>query len=39
MANLTHPFDPEMLYELTEDGHIRVSGRGRSGIFTTEGPA
>ena len=37
MANLTHPFDPEMLYELTEDGNIRVSGRGQEGLFTTEG--
>lgn len=37
MANQTHPFDPEMLYELTDDGHIRVSGRGKSGVFTTEG--
>ncbi len=37
MASLYHPFDTDMLYELTDDGHIRVSGGGKSGIFTTEG--
>ena len=37
MASMTHPFDPELLYELTDDGNIRISGRGEYGIFTTQG--
>jgi hypothetical protein len=35
--SLTHPFDPESLYELTEDGTIRVSKAGRYGIFSPAG--
>ena len=35
--SMTHPFDPECLYELTEDGNIRVTRDGRTGIFTGEG--
>jgi len=34
---LTHPFDPESLYELMEDGTIRVSKAGRQGIFSAAG--
>lgn len=34
---LTHPFDPETLYERMEDGNIRVSKGGKEGIFTCEG--
>lgn len=34
---LTHPFDPDALYELREDGNIRVSKGGREGIFTNRG--
>ncbi len=37
MANQTHPFDPDTLYELTEDGNIRLTGHGKTGLFTTEG--
>ena len=37
MANQTDPFDREMLYELMDDGNIRVSGRGVSGVFTNQG--
>lgn len=35
--SLTHPFDPETLYELMEDGNIRVSKGGKFGIFTPKG--
>ena len=34
---LTHPFDPDSLYELMDDGNIRVSNGGREGIFTNRG--
>jgi len=37
MASLTHPFDPDTLYELTADGNIRVSNGKTFGIFTTQG--
>lgn len=37
MPSLTHPFDPETLYELDEDGNIRVSRGSEVGIFTTKG--
>ncbi len=37
MPTLTHPFDPETFYELTEDGHIRVSKGDAEGFFTREG--
>jgi len=37
MASLTHPFDQDTLYELGEDGNIRVSNGNRVGIFTTQG--
>ena len=36
MSNHTHPFDA-MLYEIQDDGTIKVSGRGIWGIFTDEG--
>jgi hypothetical protein len=35
--SLTHPFDPDSLYELTEDGNIRVSKGGREGLFSPAG--
>jgi len=35
--SMTHPFDPDSLYELLDDGTIRVSRAGRIGIFTAEG--
>ncbi len=35
--SLTHPFEPDSLYELMEDGNIRVSKNGREGIFTPAG--
>ena len=34
---LTHPFDPESLYELTDDGNIRVSKAGKQGLFSPLG--
>ncbi len=37
MASLTHPFDPDTLYELDSDGNIRVSNGNSVGIFTTKG--
>ena len=35
--SLTHPFDPETLYELMDDGNIRVSKLGRQGTFSPAG--
>ena len=35
--SMTHPFDPETHYERLEDGNIRISKNGKSGIFTGEG--
>lgn len=35
--SMTHPFDPETVYELMDDGNVRVSKDGKSGIFTGEG--
>ena len=37
MASSRHPFDPDTLYELTDDGNIRLSNGNREGIFTDEG--
>ena len=37
MSSLTHPFDPETLYELDEDGNVRLSKGNSVGIFTNEG--
>jgi hypothetical protein len=35
--SLTHPFDPDSLYELMEDGNIRLTNGGREGIFSPAG--
>ncbi|MBC09866.1 MAG: hypothetical protein CMQ39_06855 [Gammaproteobacteria bacterium] len=35
--SMTHPFDPDSLYELTEDGTIKISRDGKTGFFTGEG--
>ncbi|HEY5646275.1 MAG TPA: hypothetical protein VIS76_10050 [Pseudomonadales bacterium] len=35
--SLTHPFDPESLYELMDDGNIRLSRAGKTGIFSPAG--
>ena len=37
MPSMTHPFDPETLYQLDDDGNIRVSRGNSVGIFTNEG--
>ncbi len=37
MASLTHPFDPDTLYELDSDGNIKISNGGKTGIFTRKG--
>ena len=37
MASLTHPFDPDTLYELDDSGNIRVTNGNSVGIFTTKG--
>lgn len=36
-VSMTHPFDPDSLYELTEDGTIKISRDGKTGFFTGEG--
>ena len=35
--SLSHPFDTDSIYELMADGNIRVTNKGREGIFTGEG--
>jgi len=35
--SLTHPFDSDSLYELMDDGNIRVTNSGREGIFSGAG--
>lgn len=37
MASLYHPFDTEALYQVDEDGNIRVTRGNSVGIFTSEG--
>lgn len=37
MPSMTHPFDPETLYVLDEDGNIRVTRGNSVGVFTNEG--
>lgn len=37
MGSLTHPFDPETLYELLDDGNVRVSKAGKAGVFNCDG--
>ncbi|MGV0035188.1 MAG: hypothetical protein ACNYPE_09550 [Candidatus Azotimanducaceae bacterium WSBS_2022_MAG_OTU7] len=35
--SMTHPFDTDTIYELLEDGNVRVSRGDEVGIFTGEG--
>ena len=37
MASMYHPFDTEALYQVDEDGNIRVSRGNTVGIFTAQG--
>ena len=37
MSKLTHPFDRETLYQLEDDGNVRISKGNRFGLFTWEG--
>ncbi len=37
MASITHPFDPDTLYELNKDGNIQLTNGNSVGIFTTKG--
>ncbi len=37
MSKLTHPFDPDALYELDENGNVLVTRGNRTGVFTPEG--
>ncbi len=37
MGSVSHPFDPDTLYELDQDGNIRLSNDNRVGIFTNQG--
>ena len=37
MASIKHPFDPESLYQLDDDGNIRITRGNAVGVFTTEG--
>ena len=35
--SMTHHFDPDCLYELTDEGTIRITRDGKTGFFTGEG--
>ena len=35
--SMTHPFDPDCLYDLTDEGPIRITRDGKTGFFTGEG--
>ncbi len=37
MASITHPFDPDTLYQMDDDGNIRITNGNRVGIFTPKG--
>ncbi|MDG1112530.1 MAG: hypothetical protein P8N63_02040 [Pseudomonadales bacterium] len=37
MPSIKHPFDPESLYQVDEEGNIRVSNGNQWGVFTREG--
>ena len=37
MASMYHPFDTETLYQVDEDGNIRLTNGNSVGIFTKEG--
>lgn len=37
MASLYHPFDTDHLYEMTEDGNIKITTPNKQGIFTDQG--
>jgi hypothetical protein len=35
--SLTHPFDPDCLYELMDDGNVLVRKAGKEGVFSPTG--
>ena len=37
MPSITHPFDPESLYQVDADGNIRITRGNSVGIFTNQG--
>ena len=37
MASMYHPFDTDTLYQVDEDGNIRLTNGNSVGIFTKEG--
>jgi len=37
MPSIKHPFDPESLYQVDDEGNIRVSNGNQWGVFTREG--
>ena len=37
MPSIKHPFDPESLYQVDDEGNIRVSNGNKWGVFTREG--
>ena len=37
MASITHPFDPDALYQMNADGNVQVTRGNQVGVFTREG--
>ena len=37
MASITHPFDPDALYQINADGNVQVTRGNQVGVFTREG--
>ena len=37
MPSIKHQFDPESLYQVDDEGNIRVSNGNQWGVFTREG--
>lgn len=37
MASMYHPFETDVLYQVDEDGNIRLTNGNSVGVFTNEG--
>ena len=37
MPSITHPFDPDTLYQVDAEGNIRLTNGNRWGVFTPQG--
>lgn len=37
MPSIKHPFEPDFIYQVDEDGNIRITNGNQWGVFTKEG--